>query len=111
MQFFFNPIWYLVRNWIGFSSVDPFSMLDHFVQFSHLVGSFRMRCSIMQIIWISCIWVIWKEMNDKNFRNQEVCNHQLLDKIKMLSFLWLKAKYPHIGFGYHDWCFLGVEIG
>jgi len=61
-------------------------MLDRFVQLSHLAGASRMRGSIMRIIWFSCIWVIWKEKNDKNFKNQEVGIPQLLDKIKMLSF-------------------------
>jgi len=61
-------------------------MLDHFVQLSHLAGASRMCGSIMRIIWFSCIWVIWKEKNDKNFKNQEVGIPQLLDKIKMLSF-------------------------
>lgn len=30
----------LMNVWIGFSSVDLFSMLDHFVKYSHLLDRF-----------------------------------------------------------------------
>lgn len=101
-NFFFTRIWYMMRHWIGLSLVDPFTLLDHFTQFSHLAGRSQMRCSITRIIWFSCIWIIWKEINDKFFKNQDVGIPQPLDKVKLLSFWWLKAKYPYFGFGYHN---------
>jgi len=30
---FFGSVWYLVCNWLGFSSVDPVAILDQVVQF------------------------------------------------------------------------------
>jgi hypothetical protein len=43
-------------------------------------------------------------MNDIILKNQ-VGIPQLLNKIKMLTLWVLKAKYPHFGFGYHNWWF------
>jgi len=31
----FSSIWHLVRNWLDISSVDPFSITKHFLQFGH----------------------------------------------------------------------------
>jgi len=34
---------YLVRSWFGISSVDPYEIADHFVQFSSLAGFSKSR--------------------------------------------------------------------
>jgi len=53
----------------------------------------------MQLIWLSTIWVIWKERNSKKFKHKEKTLQCLLDKIKLQTFLWSKVKYT--AFDYH----------
>jgi hypothetical protein len=58
----FAFIWALVRSWIGFSVVDSPNLPDHFVQFIYSVGGFRARRSFLQLIWLTCAWVVeWKK--------------------------------------------------
>jgi len=55
---FFDSHWLLVHAWLAFSSVDPFDIQDHFVQFDFLAGGPNVRRSFMHLIWFTCIWVV-----------------------------------------------------
>jgi len=37
------------------------------------------------------------------FKNKEKSIPQLLDKVNMLSFIWLKTNYGNFILGYHSW--------
>jgi len=37
----FGSFWFFVRDWLGFSLVDPRSISDHFVHYAHLTGGSR----------------------------------------------------------------------
>lgn len=100
---YFGCIWYLVRNWVYISSVDPFCVLEHFVQFGQSGGYSKYRRSLMQLIWLSCVWVIWKEKNNRILNHKEDSMQHLLDKIKLLSYQWMKEKIINFAFGYHNW--------
>jgi hypothetical protein len=50
----FGSLWPMVRSWIGFSSVDAHTLLDHFVQFTYLAGGLCARRSFLQLIWLAC---------------------------------------------------------
>jgi hypothetical protein len=39
----FGSLWSLVRSWIDFLSVDPHTISDHFLQFTHSLGGFLAR--------------------------------------------------------------------
>jgi len=54
----FRDLWHLVRGRIGVSTIDPYSIFDHFVQFTHSTCGSVARLSFMQLIWILCIWVL-----------------------------------------------------
>jgi len=49
------------------------------------------------------VWEIWNERNNKLFTGKECTIVQVVDKIKSLTFMWLKAKFPSLPFNYHDW--------
>ncbi|MCI04016.1 70 kDa peptidyl-prolyl isomerase, partial [Trifolium medium] len=51
----FGSLWALVRSWIGFSSVDPFSLRDHFVQFTYSAAGLRACRSFLQLIWLTSV--------------------------------------------------------
>lgn len=88
----FNIVWHLIRNWIGVISVDPPGLADHLIQFTQLCGSSKVFQSLLQLIWFTVVWIIWKERTNRIFKPKVDHMHILLDKIKLLSFEWLKAE-------------------
>jgi hypothetical protein len=44
------------------------------------------------IVWFTTVWVIWKERNNRIFQQTVSTPFPLLEKVKLNSFLWLKAK-------------------
>jgi len=56
-----------------------------------------------QVIWHSTVWVIWKERNNKIFKNKAHDSIKLLDYVKFMSFSWLKVKLLSTTFSYNDW--------
>ncbi|MCI14720.1 heat-shock protein, partial [Trifolium medium] len=87
----FGSLWSSVRSWIGFTAVDHQNLPDHFLQFTHSLGDLRERRSFLQLIWLACVWIIWNERNNRLFRNTAKSLPQLLDKVKLHSYWWLKA--------------------
>jgi len=49
------------------------------------------------------VWVIWLEKNARVFHQIEASINQLLDKVKLQSYLWLKANRHSFVFSYHSW--------
>ncbi|GAU31515.1 hypothetical protein TSUD_332900 [Trifolium subterraneum] len=99
----FGSLWSSVRSWIGFSSVDPHSLTDHFLQFTFSSGGLSVRRSFLQLIWLVCVWVIWNERNQRLFRNSEQTLPRLLDKVKLYSYWWLKTTNMNLVSNYHSW--------
>jgi len=70
-----------------------------------------------------CIWYgmllcgkyqIWKERNNMIFNGKNCSTYQLINKIKSLSFVWLKVKIINLSFKYHVWwlsLFTMLDIG
>jgi hypothetical protein len=99
----FGSIWALVHSWIDIPMVAYTTLRDHFVQFSFLAGGSRARRSFLQLIWLACVWVVWTERNHRLFRGSASSPHQMLDKIKLFSFRWLKATNVTLASNYHSW--------
>ncbi|GAU42955.1 hypothetical protein TSUD_142920 [Trifolium subterraneum] len=98
----FGSIWASVPSWIDITSADPTALRDHFVQFTYSAGGSRARRSFLQLIWITCIWVVWTERNHILFRGLTSNSHQLLDKIKLSSFRWLKSTRVNLASNPHS---------
>ena len=82
---YFGSLWNLVRDLLGFLSVDPRSITEHFVQYAHLTGGSKMRHSFMHLISFNFVWVIWNERNDRIFIHKEKTMSQQLDMVKHVS--------------------------
>jgi len=82
--------------------VLPFGATDHFNQFDFGGGGPRMRHSLLSVIWYATVWEIWKERNNRIFKGKECSILRLVDKIKLLSFSWLKEKFQ-FSLNYHGW--------
>jgi hypothetical protein len=99
----FGDIWQHIKSWIGVYSVDPQQVTNHFYQFVHSSGAYTPRWSFLHLVWLCCIWVLWTERNHRLFVNKTNTTFQLVEKVKMYSLRWLKAKNVCFPFGYHMW--------
>ena len=99
----FASLWQHVRDWIDFLGVDCNTIADHLEQFIHMIGVGKTKSSFMQLIWLLCSWVIWNERNNRLFNNSVTLVPRLLDKVKLLSLGWLKAKKVMFVFGTQRW--------
>ena len=99
----FGSLWSLVRNWLGISSVPSGELRPHFIQFTKMAGMPRVSHLYFRTIWFATIWVIWKERNNRIFQNTVTAPSELIDKIKLHSFLWLKSKQVGFAYSYLDW--------
>jgi len=95
----FASLWQQVRDWIGFLGVDCNIIAYHLEQFTHMTGVGKAKSSFMQLIWLLCSWVIRNERNNRLFNNSVTIVPRLLDKVKLLSLGWLKAKKAMFVFG------------
>ena len=75
----------------------------HFIQFTKMVGMPLFIHLYFNIIWFATVWVIWKERNNRIFQQTVSTPFLLLEKVKLNSFLWLKAKQASFIYSYHDW--------
>jgi len=92
-----------MREWIGFDGVDSDVISDHLLQFTHMTGGSKVKCSFMQLICLLSAWVMWNERNSRLFNNVITPIPRLLDKVKSLSLGWLKAKNATFTFGTQQW--------
>jgi len=100
---FFAVLWEQVRLWIGCVGVDFNIISNHFVQFTCMSGFGKARRSFLRLIWLLTSWVVWNERNNRVFKNVVTEAPRLLDKIKLLSLAWLKAKNVTFVFGTQMW--------
>jgi hypothetical protein len=98
-----NMVWLHVRNWIGLPTVYPCQQRDHYTQFSLMAGMPRSSHYVFKVIWFACVWMIWKDHNDRVFKNTGSNSSVLIEKIKLSSYLWLKANRPSFNLCFHDW--------
>jgi len=54
----FDLLWYLVRGWSGFSSVDLCSILGLFNHYAILTLGSKARRSFLHLICVTCVWLI-----------------------------------------------------
>ena len=99
----FGFVYYLIYGWLGIYVAAPQSLIDHFTQFSYFGDASKVRQSILQVIWYATVWEIWKERNNMLFTDKTCSVIQVVDKIKSLTFMWLKAKFTTLPFNFHGW--------
>lgn len=70
---FFSTIWSLVSNWLGFVTVLHGDNTEHLKHFCYLCGFSMQTCLRLKIIWLSCVWVIKKEINTIFSKRRRIC--------------------------------------
>ncbi|AES94437.1 hypothetical protein MTR_5g014380 [Medicago truncatula] len=96
-------VWTLVRSWLGIFSVAPNVIQQHFIQFSPMAGMTRSSHLFFKTVWLACVWVFWKEINHRIFKNIASDPSVLINKVKFHSFLWLKSHQVSFTYSYYDW--------
>jgi len=69
--------------------VQPAQVAYQFYQFETLGGFSKSLCIFFILIWLYCVWEIWNKRNAYIFRQQESSLQQLIDKIKLQTFIIL----------------------
>jgi hypothetical protein len=92
MRYFRFSLGYGMVLDLFFSGRYSQSLSDHFLQFTYLAGSLCARRSSPQLVWLACGWVVWNERNHlRVFRNAANVTHQLINKLKLFSYWWLRV--------------------
>jgi len=99
----FGALWQHVRNWLGVSGADPYTVHDNFFQFTNALGTSRTRRSFMQLLWLLCVWILWNERNNTLFNNVHMSMIELLEKVIFNSLWWLKVNNATFVFGTQRW--------
>ena len=99
----FGSVWNCILLWLGISMVAPFEVSDHFTRFVVGGGGSQVWSTMLNVVWFATVWEIWKEKNNKIFKVKNCSIMCIVDKIKSLSFLWLKEKFIQFSFNYHGW--------
>jgi len=99
----YGALWRHIRLWIGVLGVEPYGLSEHFHQFIHSTGLSRKRRSFLQLVWLLCVWVVWKDRNDRIFNNIHTTLEQLLEKVKYHSLWWLQADNANFVHGTQMW--------
>lgn len=61
-------IWNDILQWLGFSMLSAAHVVDHLHEFESIGGFHKSRNLVFNLIWLSCAWVIWNEINARVFR-------------------------------------------
>jgi len=96
-------LWSLVSAWLGLSLVHHIDLRQHFHQFCLMAGLPRSTQSFFTGIWFATVWEIWKDRNNHIFQNEKTHVLGLLEKVKRISFLWMKARNASFIYCYYDW--------
>jgi len=99
----YGSLWSLVLHWLGISSVLHGELRHYLEQFTHMAGLPRFTYFYLRIIWFASVWVLWKERNNRAFNNEALGSEVLLEKVKLLSFLWVKSKQTTFSYSFYDW--------
>jgi len=104
-----HRMWFVWERLVFNMSLDWFFLcfsrfcLDHYLQFTHLAGLPWASHSFLKVIWLACVWTVWKERNNYIFKNAVINPHNIVEKVKLNSFLWLSSNFVPITLGFHDW--------
>ena len=99
----YSRIWLLVSKWLGIDSVFNGNIGTHSTQFRGLGGFSKNSRTAFTIIWISVLFVVWKDRNNRIFQNKSVQLETLAEKVKLQTFWWLKSHYVLFDFDYPYW--------
>ncbi len=99
----FSSLWMKCLGWFGISSALTNICKNHLYQFSGLINGNKQQIKSWQLVWLSLIWSIWLARNQAIFNAASIDLQDILDLIKIRSWLWLKNKLPGFSYPFASW--------
>jgi len=99
----YGRLWLLISHWFGIVTVLHGNLHSRANQFCALGGFSKNSRTSFTIIWISVLFVIWKDRNRRIFQNHFDHLEALLERVKIQTFWWLKVNYIMFNFDYPFW--------
>jgi hypothetical protein len=99
----YGRLWLLISHWLGIVTVLHGDLYVHSNQFCALGGFSKNSRTAFTIVWISVLFVIWKDRNNRIFDNHFDQLTGLLEKVKLQTYWWLKAHFMAFDFDYPFW--------
>ncbi|GAU35536.1 hypothetical protein TSUD_155670 [Trifolium subterraneum] len=99
----YGRVWPLVSKWLGYESAFHGTIEAHSTQFSSLGGVSARSHKALSIIWLSVLFVIWKDRNNQIFHHKSSQVQALSEKVKLHTYWWLKSHYLLFDFDYSCW--------
>jgi len=76
----------LLSHWLGIVTVLHGNLNTHANQFSALGGFSKNSRTAFAILWISVLYVIWKDRNRRIFKNHSDHLEALLERVKLQTY-------------------------
>ncbi|GAU17053.1 hypothetical protein TSUD_105520 [Trifolium subterraneum] len=89
----YDCLWLLISKWLGFESVFHGTIGFHSYQFCGLGGVSKCYRIAFTIIWISVLYIIWKDRNKRIFTSGVDTLETMAEKVKSQAYWWLKSCY------------------
>ena len=99
----YGRLWLLRSHWLGIVTVLHGNLNTHANQFCALGGFSKNSTSAFTVIWISVLYVIWKDRNRRIFQNHYDHLEALIERVKLQTYWWLKANFVTFAFDYPFW--------
>ncbi|GKV39338.1 hypothetical protein SLEP1_g47120 [Rubroshorea leprosula] len=95
-------VWVEVLNWWGLESVLPNTVVGVAEFFIYELGRIVGK-EIGSCLFLVVAWYVWYRRNAQVFREDEGIPENLLERVQVKTFLWLKAKVNGCVFPFHEW--------
>ncbi|GAU42359.1 hypothetical protein TSUD_350250 [Trifolium subterraneum] len=99
----YGRLWLVISKWLGISTVLHGVVDAHSIQFCGLGGASKGYTKVFTIIWISVLYVIWRDRNNRIFKSVHESIDKLAERVKLQTFWWLKSSYVLFDFDYLGW--------
>lgn len=86
-----------------FSTAMSQTARNHFLQHLGLPNSSSLATP-WKLVWFTTIWYLWKHRNAIIFKNSSPDVDEVINLVKIKSWLWLKFKFEGTNFNFSDWC-------
>ncbi|XP_022021317.1 uncharacterized protein LOC110921327 [Helianthus annuus] len=100
---FTQEIWEELLRWCRIATPFFFCVRGVLDLHTHCRGSRRWQKIVDSVVQM-VIWCIWRMRNDAVFNNKRAAVKNVVEKIKVLSFLWLKHRAKALTLTWEDWC-------
>ncbi|XP_057426296.1 uncharacterized protein LOC130719702 [Lotus japonicus] len=95
-------IWMSCYGWLRVETVLP---IDHNIHLAHheMWGRNKKQRLCWKTIWLAAIWSIWVHRNAVAFKGEQVNLEEVVDMVKLRSWLWLKSLMQSFKSSFYEW--------